>query len=166
MIDHIDAVLELLDSEKDHLLIELLKQKRESKVKIGSFQFSSDLIYQVNKNISFLMKEPSLEIVKNDKFLNRLKAIDDNSNCDDCKFAVTIEKEDPIYGPIEPYKWMDETRIGCQRCFEKTTKIYSYIRECESYSHEFLKKNVPNDIIETKALIFTIQHKLKELKTK
>lgn len=160
MIEQIDSVLEILDGEKDHLLIELLKQKKETKVKISKFEFDSNNAKTAKSRINNVLYNAKEELLSNYPAYGKIRSILERFGCYECPFGVTTYING--YNTKRPNK----ERIGCKRCSYKKEKFYDYLENLETSIDKTFESLVTNELIDTYTLIFIIEKKLKELKTK
>jgi hypothetical protein len=167
MIDEINSVLNILDSEKDPLLIELLKQKKETKAKIGKFEFDVNEVKPAKNRIDKVLYYAKEEFLSNNTKYDKIQSILKNFSCQNCPFSVDkfIPNNGYSHGGYS-VKWRDENRLGCQRCDQKKDKLIDYAYNLDLSVEQQFKQVVTNEVIDTFTLIFIIEKKLKQLKTK
>lgn len=174
MIKEIDSVLSLLDDNKDMLLISLLNEKKSTKVFINDMEFDSNCIKQSERVCNEILDAAVEETLENTPYYQKIKKIL-SSDCDGCKHAEysfhdTYLKDPEFYerhNHLERGWWKPKNSniTACVQCFYRSDKLDNYKSSIETMLRKNIQTCINREIIETKAMIFIIQQKLKEIKT-
>ena len=126
MISEIDSVLSLLDDNKDALLINLLNEKKSTKVLINEMEFDANCIKQSERVCNEILDDAVDETLENSPYYQKLQRIQ-GIDCDGCKYAEFVPSKTFLDDP-EFYDRHPDLKRGWWS--SKDTKITACV-QCE-----------------------------------
>jgi hypothetical protein len=159
----IENLISLLDSDKDYLLIELLKQKIQT-TKYYDPRITQKEILNANKGMTRIGTKAMLDDFILNPVVKKAKEILQRHACDTCKYSVeTFSEYTDFNGVTEIFEYniSDVNNPVCNSCSTKKDRLQDI--SFFSAANRFDPSIMGEDFIKTRALIIKIQNKLKQL---